>query len=135
MLTIMSHELRSPLHGIIGITDTLKKSATESKQKRQLRIISDCAKRLLDFVSTMMDITAMQTNGSVALNKDSVDLIKLLDDVSHLLLSSNDKYGNALVKKGVRFICSFRRTSLPTLTADEYRITQVLCFSNFSSNF
>ena len=72
MLTIVSHELRSPLHGIIGITDTLKKSATESKQKRQLRIISDCAKRLLDFVSTMMDLTAMQKHTEFALNNDPV---------------------------------------------------------------
>jgi signal transduction histidine kinase/CheY-like chemotaxis protein len=132
MLAVVSHELRSPLHGIIGISDAVQRSVTKSIQKRQLRIISDCGKRLLDFVSTMMDITAMQRNKDFALNEEVLDIVKLLDDVAALLLSANDKYGRPVVKKNVKLICNFRATRLPTLRGDAHRLTQV--FFNIIGN-
>jgi signal transduction histidine kinase/DNA-binding NarL/FixJ family response regulator/predicted Ser/Thr protein kinase len=133
MLAVVSHELRSPLHGIIGITDSAQKSATKSSQKRQLRLISDCAKRLVDFVSTMMDFTAMQKKGGeFTLNNDPVDIVKLLDDVVVLLLSANDKLGRPMAKKSVTIACAYRATRLPSMEGDSYRLTQV--FFNIIGN-
>merc|ERR1719428_2803103 len=132
MLAVVSHELRSPLHGIIGITETAHKGATRSSQKRQLRLISDCAKRLVDFVSTMMDLTAMQKHTEFALNNDPVVLVKLLDDVALLLVSAHDKYGRAMVKKSVSLVCDYRAIRLPIMEADAYRLTQV--FFNIIGN-
>jgi signal transduction histidine kinase/serine/threonine protein kinase/CheY-like chemotaxis protein len=135
MLAVVSHELRSPLHGIIGITESAQKSATKSSQKRQLRLIADCAKRLVDFVTTMMDLTSMQKKSEFLLNNDPVDIVKLLDDVALLLLSANDKCGRAMKKESVSLVCDYRASRLPKLPimeGDAYRLTQV--FFNIIGN-
>merc|ERR1719159_203453 len=80
----------------------------------------------------MLDLTAMQKHTEFALNNDPVVLVKLLDDVAVLLLSANDKYGRAMVKKSVSLVCDYRATRLPSMEADAYRLTQV--FFNIIGN-
>merc|ERR1719478_2056998 len=80
----------------------------------------------------MMDLTAMQKHTEFALNNDPVVLVKLLDDVALLLLSANDKYGRAMVKKSVSLVCDYRAIRLPIMEADAYRLTQV--FFNIIGN-
>jgi signal transduction histidine kinase/bacteriorhodopsin len=135
MLAVVSHELRSPLHGIIGITESIQKSVPKSSHKRKLGLISDCAKRLVDFVSTMMDFTAIKNKSDeFTLNRDPVDLVKLLDNVVVLLVSgnNNDKYGRAVAQNSVTLDRAYRSSSLPSMEGDAYRLTQV--FFNIIGN-
>jgi signal transduction histidine kinase/DNA-binding response OmpR family regulator len=127
ILAVVSHELRSPLHCIIGIVAATEKTVTKASQKRQLQLITDCAKRLVEFVSMMVDLSAIKKGSSdFKLKVDTIDILRVLDDVCSLLSSASDKYGRSLVKGTVRLICEYRASRLPAMECDTYRLTQVM---------
>lgn len=47
-ISSISHELRSPLHGILGSADLLRESCTEPAQRQMLSMIASCGRTLLD---------------------------------------------------------------------------------------
>jgi signal transduction histidine kinase len=133
MLAVVSHELRSPLHGIIGIAAAAAKTVNTASQKRQMQLISDCAKRLVDFVVTMVDLSALK-KGSCEFkpNKDIVDVRRLLDDVCSILYSASDRYSRPLLRDTVNLRCEYRTASLPTIKSNAHRLSQV--FLNIIGN-
>lgn len=50
-ISSISHELRSPLHGILGMTDLLKDSEIDSQQISHVAIIETCGKTLLETIN------------------------------------------------------------------------------------
>ena len=57
-LAHVSHELRSPIHNILGFGQLLAKSLLDKPQQDQLSLLRDEAKRLLAFVDDLLDVTA-----------------------------------------------------------------------------
>jgi signal transduction histidine kinase len=56
-MAVVSHELRSPLHGVIGLIAALETSEQVASRKRQLNMVKACATRLLDLVVNIMDMS------------------------------------------------------------------------------
>ncbi|KAF2690081.1 hypothetical protein K458DRAFT_383211 [Lentithecium fluviatile CBS 122367] len=54
-ISSISHELRSPLHGILGMTDLLKSSHIDSQQSSQVETIETCGQTLLDTINHVLD--------------------------------------------------------------------------------
>ncbi|KAL7775253.1 hypothetical protein CFE70_006171 [Pyrenophora teres f. teres 0-1] len=54
-ISSISHELRSPLHGILGMTDLLKDSALDNQQTSHLATIETCGKTLLETINHVLD--------------------------------------------------------------------------------
>lgn len=52
-ISSISHELRSPLHGILGCTDMLRDSAINDDQRQWIEIVDTCGQTLLDTVEHM----------------------------------------------------------------------------------
>lgn len=52
-ISSISHELRSPLHGILGCTDMLRESAINDDQRQWIEIVDTCGQTLLDTVEHM----------------------------------------------------------------------------------
>lgn len=50
-ISSISHELRSPLHGILGMTDLLKDSDIDSQQVSHVATIETCGKTLLETIN------------------------------------------------------------------------------------
>lgn len=50
-ISSISHELRSPLHGILGMTDLLKDSHLDSQQISHIQTIETCGKTLLETIN------------------------------------------------------------------------------------
>jgi hypothetical protein len=50
-ISSISHELRSPLHGILGMTDLLKSSQIDSQQSNQVETIETCGQTLLETIN------------------------------------------------------------------------------------
>ena len=58
MMAMVSHELKSPLHGIIGLCSSLldgNADPEEGQVPRSLEMVYNCANRLLDMVANIMD--------------------------------------------------------------------------------
>lgn len=56
-MSSISHELRSPLHGILGGTEFLAGTAIDTFQTDMLGTIDQCARTLLDTVNNVLDYT------------------------------------------------------------------------------
>jgi signal transduction histidine kinase/CheY-like chemotaxis protein/bacteriorhodopsin len=136
-MAIVSHELRSPLHGIIGLMEHLSEEEEDPSKLRFMKMASNCGNRLIDLVVNIMDMASMVSVGSrdktapvKNLLPDPVDLNKIMDEILILVKSSTDKAGKSLLKKGVDLVSEVN--DLPVIEADAHKCTQV--FFNIITN-
>lgn len=54
-ISSISHELRSPLHGILGMTDLLKDTSIDGQQTNHVETIENCGKTLLETINHVLD--------------------------------------------------------------------------------
>lgn len=57
LATSISHELRSPLHGILGTSDILSDTAMNALQQGMVHTIESCGRTLLDTINHLLDFT------------------------------------------------------------------------------
>lgn len=83
-LTVMSHEMRTPLNGILGVLDLLKTTHLTPKQERYAQVAIGSGEILLEHVNEALDITRIET-GTLALNMAGFDLPALVGSVTQVL--------------------------------------------------
>lgn len=76
-MTVMSHEMRTPLNGILGVLDLLKTTRLNDQQARYTRIATSSSEILLEHVNEALDITRIET-GNLQLNSEAFDLTELM---------------------------------------------------------
>ncbi|KAM0352992.1 hypothetical protein ACHAPU_001877 [Fusarium lateritium] len=67
----MSHELRSPLHGILGAAEFLKDAVTDSYEAGLVNSIATCGKTLLDTLNHVLDFSKINNLGTGQTRKGS----------------------------------------------------------------
>lgn len=55
-ISSISHELRSPLHGILGMADLLKDTSIDTQQQSHIQTIENCGKTLLETINHVSKI-------------------------------------------------------------------------------
>jgi signal transduction histidine kinase/CheY-like chemotaxis protein len=84
----MSHELRSPLHGILGAAEFLKDAVTDSYEVGLVTSIATCGKTLLDTLNHVLDFSKINNLGSgqtrkgkhakiISLSSDSMESLNM----------------------------------------------------------
>ncbi|UPX15580.1 uncharacterized protein EKO05_0006024 [Ascochyta rabiei] len=70
-ISSISHELRSPLHGILGMIDLLKDTAIDSQQNSHVQTIETCGKTLLETINHVLDFAKINnlTRGTLKKSK------------------------------------------------------------------
>ncbi|RIQ17395.1 DUF4118 domain-containing protein [Bordetella avium] len=64
LLAAVSHDLRTPLTGLIGMTETLARSATDAAVQEQANAIRDQARRMHRMVVNLLDMARLQSQGT-----------------------------------------------------------------------
>jgi PAS domain S-box-containing protein len=59
-LATMSHEVRTPMNGIIGMTDLLLETSMTAEQRDDLRIVKSCADSLLSVINDILDFSKIE---------------------------------------------------------------------------
>jgi two-component system, autoinducer 2 sensor kinase/phosphatase LuxQ len=59
-LAKMSHEVRTPLNGIIGVSQLLKASVNSDAQKEQVAVLAACSEHLLSVLNDILDFSMME---------------------------------------------------------------------------
>lgn len=83
-LANMSHELRTPLTAILGFADILLAEVEDETDHQRLTTIRSNGAYLLDLLNDILDLSKIEA-GKLALTKESVDIVKLLEDVAQLM--------------------------------------------------
>lgn len=127
-LGVVAHDLRNPLGNIANfakllLMDIEMDSLDLTNAKKMLDRINDSSRNLVDIVSGLLNLSAIES-GKIHLNlkKESVDSI---------LNECDEIHKNAADKKNIRLIIE-RNPSLPKITIDKVRIMEV--FDNLISN-
>ena len=115
-----SHELRTPVHGIIGISESLisgvagKLPATAIDN---LHLIANSGKRMSNLVNDILDFSKMK-NSELEISKDSVDLEKITDVTIQVIKTTIENKDLKIVKEMPKH--------LPPVNGDMNRIQQVM---------
>ncbi|CAE8626789.1 unnamed protein product [Polarella glacialis] len=126
MMAMVSHELKSPLHGIIGLSHSLlEDEPTDSRLKKPLMMIHSCSRRLLDLVSNIMDASILVQDKKMRMSNDPVQIASIIEEVVLLCQQSVDQRGKSTIKKGVKLVNAVKEP-LPLIAADAYRLTQLI---------
>lgn len=91
-LTIMSHEMRTPLHGILGLLDVMRSKDLTAEQDRYARVAIGSAELLLRQANDALDVTRIESD-VLTLSDVEFNLSETLRDTVTLLTPLADRKG------------------------------------------
>lgn len=117
-IATMTHELRTPLHGILGLTDLAFRKSEQSDVRTLLNHAQQSGSHLLSLINAILDLSSIE-NGRMELNIYSVDLKELLEEMMAV------SEVNALAK-GLELDWSFHIPEPCVVQTDPTRLREVL---------
>jgi len=111
LLMLFSHETRTPLNGIISMSEFLQNdSSLSEKVRNHIRIINESGYRLLDFVEKASTLCNLKYNSKLSTQRESVatHLKSILTIVEYNLESEKKNISfNLTVKNNVKIACDW----------------------------
>ncbi|MGB4985035.1 MAG: ATP-binding protein [Erysipelotrichaceae bacterium] len=124
-LARMSHDMRTPMNGIIGLTGlTLDMDNLPPEVVDNLNKIDESAKYLLSLINDTLDMNKIESN-KVMLNLEPTNLVTFFDQMNSVALISAQQ-------KKVNFNLVHEGKTLPLVYLDRVRVQQM--FFNLVSN-
>lgn len=123
-LSQMSHEMRTPMNAIVGLTDLIDmEQDLPGEAKAKLKKIQRSSQYLLSLINDILDMSKIE-NRKMKIEKENFYLPVLMDDLQEMMSIQSEK-------KGLRFqaFCSIKHEYL---MGDAIRLRQVL--TNLLSN-
>lgn len=116
-LRLMSHEMRTPLNGVIGMLGLLTRTRLDGAQRAYAEAARDSAEHLLGLVNDLLDYARLEA-GKLEIDPAPVEVEGLVRGVAELLSPrAHDK--------GLEIAWSVS-PEVPDILADEGRLRQVL---------
>ncbi len=88
----VSHEVRTPLNGVVGMLDMLKEMRLTKRQQECVDIAWNSARSLLELTNDILDFSKMEA-GKMELDEVDYDLRKLVEEVIELLAKQTRQKG------------------------------------------
>jgi len=95
LLAVMSHEMRTPLNGMIGTIELLGDTELTKRQRSLLQVMETSGRLLLHHVNDVLDISRLDS-GKMPLHPERVDLAVLIDEVFDNQRAAAAANGNSL---------------------------------------
>jgi two-component system sensor histidine kinase RpfC len=83
-LASVSHEFRTPLNAIIGLSDLLRDTSLDSEQRDMTATIGQSGRRLLTMINSILDFSRIEA-GKIAIKREDIDLPAALTDIRRML--------------------------------------------------
>ncbi len=113
-----SHELRTPMNGIMGMVNLLKNTILDAEQREYADIISQCSNDLLTIINDLLDLSQIEA-GKLSMDEEIFELRESINSVLKLLWLRADSKGIGLTYE--------IDPSLPgSLFGDSVRFRQIL---------
>ena len=117
-LNNMSHDIRTPMNAIIGVTNIALKQNPKPEIKACLDKINGSAEHLLTLINDVLDISRIES-GKIQFSPIPVDITEVAETVV------NVTYG-VLSDRNLTFQCNLAKPKTPYVLADALRIREVL---------
>ncbi|WP_321371327.1 ATP-binding protein [uncultured Desulfuromusa sp.] len=117
-LSRMTHELRTPLIGVLGMNELLLRTPLTQQQQELADTVQKSGEQLLQLVSEVLDFSRIEA-GKLLLDSVVFQLHHVVQDVTSLLLPQ-------AAEKGLPLLTDISSDACLTVRADEIRIRQIL---------
>ncbi|MFN4102491.1 MAG: histidine kinase dimerization/phospho-acceptor domain-containing protein, partial [Pararhodobacter sp.] len=92
MLAVMSHEMRTPLNGVLGTLDLLRTTALDDTQRHYVEVMEQSGRMLLSHVNDVLDISRADS-GHIELAEVAFDPGQVASDVLDGLKAEAERRG------------------------------------------
>ncbi|XNS77708.1 ATP-binding protein (plasmid) [Vibrio cyclitrophicus] len=116
-LAMVSHEMRTPLNGILGMAQLLETEVDDEK-KEQVNIIVSSGEHLLIIINDILDISKIE-QGKLELSIEPFSLEALVQGVKN-------SFNNTCKQKGLEYIVTTEHVEGIYLAGDNTRIEQII---------
>lgn len=123
-LAVISHELRTPMNGVLGAAQLLGATRLETTQREYLSIIRSSGDNLLSLLNDILDMTKIEAG---KMNFEVVDVA--LDTLHKRITGPFEAQAEA---KGLEFVSTFEGDTPTVVRGDPLRVCQVV--QNLLSN-
>ena len=117
-ISVMSHEMRTPLNAIIGMADLLRDTALSREQADMLQTLRGSSHIMLGLVEDVLDFSKIEA-GKLALEKTDFDLHALVNSTCRIV-------GAQAAAKGIEFVVSIMPEVPPAVRGDPHYLRQIL---------
>ncbi|MCK5719770.1 MAG: response regulator [Thiomargarita sp.] len=94
----ISHELRTPMNGILGMAQLVLKTPLNNKQRKQINILYESGNALLNIINELLDLSKIEA-GKMKLDSVPFDVLKTVKDTITLLSIRAEEKGLVLKKQ------------------------------------
>ncbi|MGK0170465.1 MAG: PAS domain S-box-containing protein, partial [Gammaproteobacteria bacterium] len=123
-LANISHELRTPMNGVLGMLQLLDDTALDEEQSEFVTIASRSGNTLLSLINDVLDFSKVEVGG-LQLERVPVQIREVVENVCELLAERAHE-------KGLEIGCIFSSETPDWLDTDPTRLTQIL--TNLTAN-
>lgn len=117
-LATMSHEIRSPMSGVLGMAELLLDTPLTSEQKGLTKTILSSGEVLMNIIEDILDFSKIEAN-KLELDPIATNMLELVDDVCML-------YTPRAREKALELVVRYIPGSEQFVYADSIRVRQVL---------
>jgi PAS domain S-box-containing protein len=117
-LKSMSHEMRTPLNGVLGLMELLSATRLDAQQARYVAVARASATHLATLITDILDLSRIE-GGALALERALFDLPDLVE-------SSLDAVASDAATKHLRLSCTVTQDVPTWVIGDPGRLRQVL---------
>lgn len=124
MVANVTHELRTPVNGVMGLAQNLLDTELTDAQRETIELIDHCCKNMIKIINNILDFSKLQANKFTLENRE-FNFYQMMDT----LIRTNQP---TVESKGLRLVCNVSKDIPDRIIGDELRLTQVL--NNLLSN-
>lgn len=117
-LATISHELRTPMNGVLGMAEHLLNTELTTSQRDFVDIIYQSGHALLTMIDDILDFSKIEA-GKLELDAHPFDLQFVVEDTGHLLVTRADD-------KGIELVTRYAPGTPRYVEGDSGRLRQVL---------
>lgn len=119
-LANMSHDIRTPINGIMGITTLLENEEMSPKVREYINKIDSTSHHLLSLVNDVLDMSLIENKQDALLALEPMDIRTIVNNCSSIIEGQ-------LINRKIKFECKYlTKIEHSAVLGDELRLRQIL---------
>lgn len=114
----VTHELRTPVNGILGISKNLLDTTLDDQQKESINIIHMCCSNMISIINNLLDFSKLEA-GKFTLEEREFGFREAMDKIIAINM-------NQINEKGLKLLLNISPEIPERIIGDELRMTQIL---------
>lgn len=123
-LATVSHEIKTPMNGVLGMSELLSKTELESQQKKYVEAINRSGSTLMNIINDILDFSKMEA-GRFEIQPTDCVIRQTMDEVVNLFRPEAES-------RSLRLLSNVKSNVAAIFLVDRHRLKQIL--SNLISN-